>query len=71
MEVENKVSHDGDAHSDDDKMSVEGESELIGILDAGAQYGKIIDRRVRELNVETIILPLATPAEELQSKNFK
>ena len=41
-------------------------SEKIVILDAGAQYGKLIDRRVRELSVFTEILPLATKAKDLQ-----
>lgn len=37
-------------------------SELLLILDAGAQYGKLIDRRARELCVDTLLLPLSTPA---------
>lgn len=50
-------------------MAVSGE--LVAVLDAGAQYGKLIDRRVRELSVETVLLPLGTPAAEVAAGNYK
>ncbi|MBU0978647.1 MAG: glutamine-hydrolyzing GMP synthase [Patescibacteria group bacterium] len=39
--------------------------QLVAILDAGAQYGKVIDRRVRSLHVESIMLPMNTPTHQL------
>lgn len=38
----------------------------VAILDAGAQYGKVIDRRVRHLLVHCDLLPLNTPYEALK-----
>jgi GMP synthase (glutamine-hydrolysing) len=38
----------------------------VAILDCGGQYTKVIDRRVREQGVYTVILPGTTPAQELK-----
>jgi GMP synthase (glutamine-hydrolysing) len=42
--------------------------ERIAILDCGAQYTKVIDRRIRELQVETLILPLETALTTLTAQ---
>ena len=40
--------------------------EKLAILDAGSQYGKLIDRKVRELNVESEILAIDVPINALR-----
>ena len=54
-------------------MKTNGELHLekVAILDCGAQYGKLIDRKVRELNVESDILPLNTTAKHLLAEEYK
>jgi GMP synthase-like glutamine amidotransferase len=43
----------------------------VAILDAGSQYGKLIDRRVRELNAHSQILPISTTAKQLLDAGYK
>ena len=45
-------------------MSNSDNQNRVAILDAGAQYTKLIDKMVRSLSIESVILPLNTPAKE-------
>ncbi|XP_043252177.1 GMP synthase [glutamine-hydrolyzing] [Colletes gigas] len=57
--------------ADEGAMNMVSADERVAILDAGAQYGKLIDRKIRELCVHSEILPLDTPAFTLQEKGYK
>jgi GMP synthase (glutamine-hydrolysing) len=48
------------------KAAIQTAPHSIAILDAGAQYGGLIDRNVRELGFRTTLLPLDTPARNLK-----
>ncbi|UJR37396.1 hypothetical protein I4U23_030101 [Adineta vaga] len=43
----------------------------VAILDAGSQYAKVIDRRIRELSVYSELVPLQISVDELLSKQYK
>jgi GMP synthase (glutamine-hydrolysing) len=47
-------------------MELNPPGESLAIIDAGGQYTKVIDRRIRELNVHTTILPCTITPEDLK-----
>lgn len=48
------------------------EKDIIIVLDFGSQYNQLICRRVREMNVYSLLLPYSTSANELKKyKNLK
>lgn len=52
-------------------MADSSEYDKVAILDAGSQYAKVIDRRIRELSVYSELIPLQTSAKDLIERNYK
>ncbi|XP_046850432.1 GMP synthase [glutamine-hydrolyzing]-like [Xenia sp. Carnegie-2017] len=65
------VHHSANGHVEMTEDTTSLKQERVAILDAGAQYGKVIDRRIRELKVETDFLPLETTASVIKQRKYK
>ena len=50
-------------------MSESRPKQFVAVLDFGAQYGQLIARRVRDLNVYSEIVPCDISADELRELN--
>jgi GMP synthase (glutamine-hydrolysing) len=48
-----------------------GDYDKVAILDAGSQYAKVIDRRIRELSVCSELVPLKISVSELLQRQYK
>uniref|UniRef100_A0A1I8A6S6 GMP synthase (glutamine-hydrolyzing) n=1 Tax=Steinernema glaseri TaxID=37863 RepID=A0A1I8A6S6_9BILA len=68
----NKVPHHGHSENGLQNGVVDRDAitEKVAILDCGAQFGKVIDRRVRESDVYCEMFPLSTKASELIEMGF-